>query len=529
MPHSGTLRVRATALGPSFRLACVALAVLAAAVGPAPAQTDVVLPELVGEWGPAGKCTGPLRLVLAERQATLVNGKDTVTHGNLAVTGSYFGHDYQGIMLVLLPDWDQSQPYVVTFNSGEKRGDTTIDITDAALKKRFPFGTTVLRKCAGKTAAAGAVPAAGAVAKVCGDNSRCTEVTSFAATITDFRVSNAGGDKVLSYTVSFRNKTPAPLILGFVQQSGLALDDQGVRFGLYGANALRGIGPITGNGFDPKFVVQPGESSDARIELASRVSQGTIFGTVYDVEFAVREIEPLPGNQYQLGREHVVQLKGLIPPDGRAAAGGPTGVSGASGPGTGGAAPSPTSMSVPTEDACAGVPRCSNAGPFVATVAQANVTKSGGYQTIRLNVRVRNVADQPLILGFRSASQTASDDTGDRLRSNDGGIKGIGLVTGGAADPQFVLRPGQERAFTLDYYKGIYKGTVLGTRWNADFVLQQLEVLPSQQVRTVRDYSVSFQDLAAGGTPGSVGASSAAQDVQSVLGGIGNLLGKKKK
>lgn len=510
------------------RAACLALAMLTAWALPADAQTDVVPPDLVGEWGPAGNCTGPLKLVLAEKQATLVNGKDEATHGNIAVTGSYFGHDYQGIMQVLLPDWDKTQPYVVTFNAGEKRGDVTVDFNDSALKQRFPFGTTVLRKCGPKTSSA--APAPEGSGKVCAGDPRCTEVTPFAATITDFRVSKAGSDKIVSYTVNFRNKTPRPLILGFVQPSGLVLDDEGVRFGLYGHSALRGIGPITGNTFDPKFVLQPGESGDARVELASRVSPGTIFGTVYDVEFAVREIEPLPGDQYQLGREHLLQIKGLTPAGSAAAvgaAGAPDGRPAVAVVPAAASASSPAPL--PVEDACAGKPHCYGAGPFVAAVAQSTATKSGGYQTIRLNIRVRNVAAEPLVLGFKSGSQTASDDTGDRLRSNDGGVKGIGLVTRGGADPQFVLQPGQERAFTLDYYKGIYKGTVFGTRWNADFVLQQLEILPSRQVRTVRDYAISFQDLAAGGASGAASAGTAAQDVQTALEGLGKLFGKKKK
>jgi hypothetical protein len=49
----------------------------------------------------------------------------------------------------------------------------------------------------------------------------------------------------------------------------------------------------------------------------------------------------------------------------------------------------------------------------------------------------------------------------------------------------------------------------VGTKYTADFVLQQLEILPSRQVRSVREYSVSYQDLTAGnGAAGSTGASS---------------------
>ena len=47
----------------------------------------------------------------------------------------------------------------------------------------------------------------------------------------------------------------------------------------------------------------------------------------------------------------------------------------------------------------------------------------------------------------------------------------------------------------------------MGTSWTAEFVLQQLEILPSRQVRSVREYSVSYQNLTAGNA--GVGAASA--------------------
>jgi hypothetical protein len=521
--HVATVQARAAAFAaPTLGVAGLLLLAFVAAAPAAAQSNDAVPAEWRGEWGAGGTCTAPLRLVLAERQATLVNGKDRASHGGIAHAHSFFGHAYQGMMTVLLPDNDGAQPYMVTLNAGEKPGQLTVEVTDAALKKRFPFDPkTVLRKCGGKVGGATAAPAAARSASACGGAARCVEVTPFAATITDFRVSGTGGDKILSYTVRFLNKGSEPLILGFLTPSALGLDDQGVRFQLYGSNGLRGIGAISGNAFDPKFTLAPGEAGDARVELVSRVPAGTIFGTTYDVEFAVREIEPLPGRQYQLGREHLLQFKGLAP----AATGAPA----AAAPAPAAVpASAPASPDAPDGDACGGAPQCYGAGPFAVRLAQAQTTKSGGYQTLRLQLRVKNVANEPLVLGFKSGSQTASDDTGDRLRSKDEGVKGIGLVTGSAADPQFTLAPGQERAFTLDYYKGLYKGTVLGTSWNADFVLQALEILPSRQVRTVRDYAIGFADVAARSASSAAANTAGGSEVEALVDGVGKLFGKKK-
>jgi hypothetical protein len=124
-----------------------ALAVLLA-TSPAGAQTDAVPPDQVGVWVPAkADCHSPLRLELAPKKSTLVNGNDRVTHGNVGLTYTYFGNSYQGISFVMMPDWDKTQPYVVTFNASEKKGRTQVSFNDAALKKRFPLENVPLKKC----------------------------------------------------------------------------------------------------------------------------------------------------------------------------------------------------------------------------------------------------------------------------------------------------------------------------------------------------------------------------------------------
>jgi hypothetical protein len=112
------------------------------------AQTDAVPSDQVGVWVPAkADCNSSLRLELAPKKSTLVNGTDRVTHGNVGLTYSHFGNSYQGISFVMMPDWDKTQPYVVTFNASEKKGRTQVSFNDAALKKRFPLENVPLKKC----------------------------------------------------------------------------------------------------------------------------------------------------------------------------------------------------------------------------------------------------------------------------------------------------------------------------------------------------------------------------------------------
>ncbi len=74
-------------------------------------------------------------------------------------------------------------------------------------------------------------------------------------------------------------------------------------------------------------------------------------------------------------------------------------------------------------------------------------------------------------------------------------------LRGSAIHPE----PGQSRAMALDYQFYQSKATVLGTNWTGDFVLEQLKILPSRQVRSVREFSVTFpgltSDNGAGSTP----------------------------
>lgn len=351
-----------------------------------------------------------------------------------------------------------------------------------------PAVTLALGALAGPAAAQQAIPA-------CPSDVPCNKVATFLATVTDYRTSVSAGTRLVTVTLNFQNISDQPLRLGYVQGSGLATDDQGNRYPLTGA--VRGMGEITGNSFDPKFVLRPGESSTARFEFAWRPTRGVLFGTKHDVELAVREIEPVAGNQFRFGKEHVLQYRGLA--EAAAVAEAPAPV----------AAPAPASAPVePAPDPCEGKQRCFAAGPFVAEVSRLTPGAPGGrHHTLQVILRVRNLSPEPIILGYKSGTSGATDEHGNRYAwgrpgTHDVSAKGIGLVTGRAADPQFVLAPGQSRNATFELVRFNIGRTALGTVWTYDVALAQLEVLPGNQVRELREYSVSFQDLRGPGAAG---------------------------
>jgi len=345
--------------------------------------------------------------------------------------------------------------------------------------------------------AAGAPPAAAQTPNSCAGQAACTEVGSFVATVTDFRTSKVSYYTIVSATVRFKNKTSRPFILGYVGGSGIATDDQGHRFAVTSANGVRGIGWITGKTFDSKFTLQPGESGDAKIEMSWRpASRAPIYGTSWAMEFSIREIDVLAGNQFKLGREHALSFRGFK--DGWV----PTTTTVANAPAPP-PADAPANAPIPAElpDPCAGNGQCYNAGPFIAEVRSLTPGAAGGrHHGLDVGLRIRNISPQPIILGYKSTSSGATDNLGNRYvygrpSTHDVSFKGIGLITARGADPQFVLQPGQSRDAAFGVIRFNSGAKELGTAWSYEVMLTQLEILPSKQIREVRDYVVSFRDI----------------------------------
>lgn len=534
-------------------VAGLGLLVVLLAPRPASAQNEVPA-EFQGTWIPVkATCGSGPRVVVTGKALTLFNGSDTESLGGIEMAGpGYFPPDYSGIMAVLITEFDGQQPAMMFFNYKEKKGAGEIEfsppvkpapgnaqgaaynarVTKLSLATRFPVEKQLLKKCAGDAGGApaptGGKPATvvapvSAAPSACAGLGHCTEVAPFAMAVTDFRTSTAGGFRVVTINARFKNRGTAPLILGYVQGSGIVTDDQGNRYAVNGEGALRGIGQITGNTFDSKFTLQGGESADARFEFSWWPKQGQIFGTMYSVELTVREIDALPGNQFRLGREYVLKLDGFGSASQMAAGSPPPKVTPVSA-GPSGAGQPATTSAPPAEvpDACGGKKGCYGAGPFVAEITQVNTSHGSGYNVVHLNVKVRNVSDQPLILAYQAGSGSATDDAGNRLYAKDNNVKGIGFVTKNAADPQFTLSPGQTRSLALDYQFYVTRNTVVGTSWTADFVLEQLEILASKQVRSVREFSVSFPGLTSengyGANPGAPTSATSSSSVGKTIG-----------
>ena len=151
---------------------------------------------------------------------------------------------------------------------------------------------------------------------ICGSERLCTEVNDFAVSMVEFRASLAAPRKVLTASLRFENKTNRPVILAYIPRSGIATDERGNRYSAVDTD-VRGIG-LVGRTVDAKFVLQPGQRSDARFTYVWEAGR-TIYGTTFDVEITVREVVDQGNNQVTLGAEYPLRLSGLV--DGARAAG----------------------------------------------------------------------------------------------------------------------------------------------------------------------------------------------------------------
>jgi hypothetical protein len=295
-------------------------------------------------------------------------------------------------------------------------------------------------------------------------------------------VTKTTGYQFVKLNLRVENLSAQRVVACYASGSAAGSDERGNRYTVPD-NRVQGIGICRGGTADPQFALGPGESREATVEYAVGIYRNTVLGVVWSASLTARELELLPGNQLRVGRELVLSFRDLTD-------------------GAGQPAPSVSSTpaaGAPAGNACGDRKWCDDTGIFMAQVTRVTPTRASGYQFVGLNVRVTNRLDEKLILCYLAGSATGSDERSNRYAVGNNRVKGIGICLGGRADPQFVLGPGESREWTIDYQLGIYRGTVVGTTWTADFTLQRLQPLSGNQIQKAGDYSVSFTELTAQG------------------------------
>ena len=225
--------------------------------------------------------------------------------------------------------------------------------------------------------------------------------------------------------VRFVNKTNRPLILGYVRNASVAINEAGNRYTIEQPANVRGIAEIAGGQFDPKFTVQPGQAADARFEFWWRWDGRAIIGQrAWDIDLTIREVNEIAPGRSRFGQEHALQFKGATVGNMTSAA--PAGgalatVAGGASPAS--TAPAATAPAAPAQvpaslpDACVGKIRCFDAGPFSAEILTATATREQSarpWHTVSMNMRFTNKTNAPIILAYVVPTGVLIDDLGNR-------------------------------------------------------------------------------------------------------------------
>jgi hypothetical protein len=149
---------------------------------------------------------------------------------------------------------------------------------------------------------------------------------------------------------------------------------------------------------------------------------------------------------------------------------------------------------------CGNQPLCYEANDFVATVTQFRVSNDPrGYKIIDAMMHFQNKTTQAISLGYVDGSGSAIDDMGNRLvlNTNNGGVRGMGVVAGNNMDPKFTLPPGGggDARFELYWAGG---GKLSGVNYEMELSLREMNRVEGNQWTLGDESLIHYQGLANG-------------------------------
>jgi hypothetical protein len=178
--------------------------------------------------------------------------------------------------------------------------------------------------------------------------------------------------------------------------------------------------------------------------------------------------------------------------------------------------------------ACGAKTYCYDTPHFAATVTSFRTSTVNGYKIIDTSIRFLNKTDQPLVLGYVTASGFATDDRGNRSAvGGPNGYRGIGLVVGNNFDPKMIVRPGGwgEAQFEL-----VLQGwpEIVGFHYVLDLTVAEIKTLEGNQHMLDGEYPLHFEGLANGVSQGAGSFVGAPDGLASAVSNLKSLFGKKK-
>jgi len=139
------------------------------------------------------------------------------------------------------------------------------------------------------------------------------------------------------------------------------------------------------------------------------------------------------------------------------------------------------------------------------TVTQTAAAAGGANQLLRFGLRVKNQTAQPLVLAYKSGSNAAVDEQGNRYGwgragTRDGSAQGIGTLDGARIDPQFQVAPNATRDLQMVVARLDGGTRPAGKSYTLDTVLVELRG-GGQQWQKAREYPVHLPAAGGGSIP----------------------------
>jgi hypothetical protein len=158
-----------------------------------------------------------------------------------------------------------------------------------------------------------------------------------------------------------------------------------------------------------------------------------------------------------------------------------------------GAAAAPVSL-------CANRPLCYEANDFVATVSEFRTSSDAyGNKVLDAMMHFQNKTNQPISLGYVESSGSAVDDMGNRfaLNTNNGGVRGMGVVNGTVMDPKFTLPGGGGGDARFELYWPP-RGKLAGVNYEMELSIREMTRVEGNQWSLGDETLVHYQGLANG-------------------------------
>jgi hypothetical protein len=393
---------------------------------------------------------------------------------------------------------------------------------------RFAGGALALGWIMTTAALVGGTMPVRAGADPCGGAPFCQVQGRLMAQVVKVNVTDSGG--VTAYhgvrtTIRFTNLGDSSVALAYQERSSRITDDKGLDYKW--SSKANGIGLVNKDSADPQFRLAPGESREASFENVLQYStRRTVVGAVFNHDLTITALKVMSERSVHSDTDYALSFSGLTASSG-VGAGAPVRSSMAGPP-----APPPAGSLPVMGNPCDGQPSCQAQGPLFVRVTGVNVTDSGGvtaYHSVRTTLRIQNVGNEPLTLGYRVGTAAVSDDHGLAYAWGRSGtsearyVHGIGEISKNSADTQFRLAPGESRDVSFDrILQYNTRRTSPGRVFTFDLTLVQLAVVGNRQVESLHDYALSFSNLFAGQASGAPGAN--VNEVAHAAGQLLNLL-----